>query len=170
MKKRKICQIAIVACMACLSATAQRSLSGSIMPSETVQSVITFTLTSNSSPTITFSNGSDYTDGYVVLSFNTIAVQSNMPWNLYISSSTDNFTNSGVYSTPNTPASLLIYGVEGKSTKMTLSSTPKLLIAGPRGSYDKLGNTFDISLSIDPGYSYGPGTYTISTVYTISAQ
>jgi hypothetical protein len=153
-----------------LPGVAQNSFDGSITPSATIQKVITFILRSNSSPTIIFSNGSDYVTGYSISNFNTISVKSNSPWNLYISSSTAYFTNSGVYSTPNTPASILSYGVEGKSTQAALTATPRLLNAGANGSDFRGGNTFNISFAANTGYNYGPGTYTISTVYTITAQ
>lgn len=153
-----------------VSVKAQKSFYGSISPSATVHEVVAFTLTPNSSPTITFNNGSDYANNYTVSNFSTIAVKSNMPWNLYISSATTNFSNSGVYSTPNTPASILEYSVEGKSNKVVLSSTARLLNSGTNGNDNEPGNRFNISFTAKPGYNYGPGTYTISTVYTISAQ
>ena len=154
----------------CTCVKAQSSFYGSINPSATVQTVVAFTLTSNSSPTITFNNGSDYATNYTVSNFSTIGVKSNMPWNLYISSATANFSNSGTYSTPNTPASILEYSVEGKSNKVVLSSTARLLNSGTNGNDNEPGNRFNISFTAKPGYNYGPGTYTISTVYTISAQ
>jgi hypothetical protein len=127
-------------------------------------------LTSNSSPTITFNNASDYISGYTISNFSTIAVKANVAWNLYISSSTANFSNSGTYSTANTPASILQYNIEGKSAKVVLSNVAKLINSGPAGPATDPGNTFNIGFTSNPGYNYGPGTYTISTVYTLSAQ
>ncbi|MEJ7740675.1 MAG: hypothetical protein WKF97_24935 [Chitinophagaceae bacterium] len=149
---------------------AQKSLSGAINPSLVIQSIVAFDLTSNSSPTVTFTNGADYTNDYTVSNFNTISVKSNLPWNLYISSATANFSNSGVNSTPVTPASILQYAVEGKNNKVVLSTTSQLLNSGSPGNNSAPGNRFTISFTAKPGYNYGPGTYTISTVYTITAQ
>jgi hypothetical protein len=149
---------------------AQYSYNGSINPSVSISTVVAFTLTSNSSPTIIFNNASDYISGYTVSNFSTIAVKANVAWNLYISSSTANFSNSGAYSTTNTPASILQYNIEGKSARVVLSNVAKLLNSGAPGPASDAGNTFNIGFTSNPGYNYGPGTYTISTVYTLSAQ
>jgi len=170
MKKSILYIMTVFGCALPLMSHAQSSFNGSINPSASVQKVITFTLQSNSTPTIIFANGSDYVTGYAISNFNTIRVKSNSLWNLYISSFTAYFTNSGVYSTPNTPASILSYGVEGKSARVALTSTARLLNAGLNGSDFAPGNTFNISFAANTGYSYGPGTYTIATVYTITAQ
>jgi hypothetical protein len=166
----RVYTVFLFAVMSSASVIAQQSFNGSINPSATVQTIVAFSLTSNSSPTITFNNGSDYANNYTVSNFSTIAVKSNMPWNLYISSATANFSNSGTYSTPNTPASILEYTVEGKTNKVILSSTSRLLNSGTNGNDNEPGNRFNIGFTAKPGYNYGPGTYTISTVYTISAQ
>lgn len=153
-----------------LTGRGQFSYSGSVNPSISIQPVVAFTLTSNSSPTITFNNTSDYVSGYTVSNFSTIAVKANVAWNLYISSSTANFTNSGTYSTANTPASLLQFNVEGKTVGTKLSNVAQLLNSGTAGPSSETGHTFNIGFSANPGYDCGPGTYAISTIYTLSAQ
>jgi hypothetical protein len=170
MKIHRFSILSVILLCLSVSGKGQQSFNGSISPSATIQNCVAFTLTSNSSPTITFNNGYDYVTGYTVSNFSTIAVKSNVAWNLYLSSTTTNFSNSGIYSSPNTPASILEYGIEGKSTKLVLSATAKLLNSGINGDNNKPGNRFNISFSAKPGYTYGPGTYTISTVYTLTAQ
>jgi hypothetical protein len=45
-----------------------------------------------------------------------------------------------------------------------------LLKSGAIGNNSVSGNTFNMNLKATPGFTTGPGTYTLSLVYTLTAQ
>jgi hypothetical protein len=67
------------------------------------------------------------------------------------------------------PASVLSLHVPGQSAK-ALSTTNQTLTTGTRGTAAVTGNTFSLNLTATPGFSYGPGSYTIIINYTLTAQ
>jgi len=151
-------------------ARAQNSFTGSATVTATIQTVVGLSLTNNQSTSITLSSPSEYANGYTIANFNTMVVKSNIAWQVSVASSTPYFSNSGVYSSSDMPASIIQLNVNGNATKIPLSTTAQSLTTGSRGNGSQTGNTFNMDLSVNPGYSYGPGIYNISLVYTLSAS
>lgn len=160
----------LLLCSAGEGVQAQYSFTGSVTVTATIQTVTVLSVTNNATTTITFSGPSQYAGAYTIANFNTVAVKSNKAWTLSISAATPFFSNSGVYSSSNMPASVLQYNVNGNATKKTLSTTAQQLASGSNGNAAKAGNTFNVDITANPGYNYGPGIYTISTVYTLTAN
>lgn len=128
-----------------------------------------FTLTNNASPAITLTN-TQYTNGYSISNFNSFNIKSNTPWRLGVSAATANFSASGTYASANMPASVLGVVKSGQSPYIQLSSTDQAFATGNRGNASTSGNSFNMDLKATPGYNYGPGIYTLSIVYTLTAQ
>ncbi|MBN9380101.1 MAG: hypothetical protein J0H74_05020 [Chitinophagaceae bacterium] len=162
--------IILSVCSAGEGVRAQFSYNGTVTATAVIQSVMVLSVTNNSSTTVTFSSPAQYASAYKIANFNTIALKSNVNWSLSISAATSFFSNSGVYSSSNMPASVLRYNINGKSTLVTLSTTAQQLASGNNGDATRSGNTFNVDLTANPGYNYGPGIYTISTIYTLSAN
>lgn len=125
---------------------------------------------SNSTSNITFSTPDQYGAEYVINNFNSIRIKSNQAWNLSLAATSSVFTASGSFASSNMPASVCRIGVTGRSSTLTLSTTSQLLSTGSRGNDALSGNTFDITLRVNPGYNYGAGIYTIGIVYTLTAK
>jgi len=125
---------------------------------------------SNTAYNFLFDTPEEYDNESVITNFNTIKIKSNQPWNLNITSTSSTFTASGTFSTPNMPASLCKIGVTGQSSTLSLSTTSQLLSTGSRGNEASTGNTFNITLKINPGYTYGAGIYNLGIVYTLTAK
>ena len=58
----------------------------------------------------------------------------------------------------------------GQSPYLQLTTTDQVLATGNRGNTSSAGNSFNMDLKANPGYNYGPGIYTLSIVYTLTAQ
>lgn len=134
-----------------------------------IQSVLALSVTNNASPAITFTN-SQYTNGYTVSNFNSFTVKSNQPWTLSVSAATANFSASGTYASSNMPASVIGVVKSGQSPYLQLTTTGQVLATGNRGNTSTTGNSFNMDFKANPGYNYGPGIYTLSIVYTLTAQ
>lgn len=134
-----------------------------------IQAVMELSIT-NSTSNITFSTPDQYAAEYVITNFNTIKIKSNQSWNLSLSSTSSVFSASGTFASSNMPASICKIGITGQTSSLTLSTTAQLLSSGSRGSAAASGNTFDITLKVNPGYNYGGGIYSIGIVYTLTAR
>lgn len=151
-------------------ARAQGSFNGSVTATATVQTVVAMSITNNSSTSITLSSPSQYTGAYLISHFNSFVIKGNIPWAVSVASSTPYFTNSGVYSSLNMPASIIQLNITSSSSILTLSSTAQTLSSGSTGNGSQTGNSFDMDFSVNPGYDYGPGIYSLTMIYTLSAQ
>lgn len=134
-----------------------------------IQPVMELSL-SNTASNITFSTPDQYAGEYVINNFNSIRIKSNQAWNLSLAATSSVFSASGSFASSNMPASVCRIGVTGQSTAFALSTTSQLLSTGSRGSDALSGNTFNITLRVNPGYNYGAGIYTIGIVYTLTAR
>ncbi|MBE7172313.1 MAG: hypothetical protein INR73_17125 [Williamsia sp.] len=134
-----------------------------------IQPVMELSLT-NTASNATFSTPDQYAGEYVISNFNNIKINSNQNWNLSMAATSNVFTASGTFASANMPASICRIGVTGQSAVLTLSTTSQLLSTGNRGSETAAGNSFDITLRINPGYNYGAGIYNIGIVYTLTAK
>ncbi|WP_207515654.1 hypothetical protein [Longitalea luteola] len=146
-----------------------QSFNGTINPVISIQSVMAVSITNNASSTINFTNA-QYASGYTISNFNTFNIKSNQPWRLSVSAATPNFSASGSYASNNMPASVIGVVKSGQSPFKQLSSTDQVLATGNRGNAGISGNSFNMDLMANPGYAYGPGIYTLTIVYTLSAQ
>jgi len=149
--------------------SAQYSFSGTSDPNITVGTVLAMTMTAGTSYNINFTTASQIASGITVNNMNNFQVKSNMPWYLSVSAATPNFTGTGTYASANMPASVITVGVTGQ-TAVSLSTTNKTLIVGNRGSYTATGNSFSTNYTANPGFSYGPGNYSITINYTLTYQ
>jgi hypothetical protein len=165
---KKSCLYIILLCFVSTKGTGQ-SFNGTINPVVSIQSVMAVSITNNASPTINFTNA-QYATGYTISNFNTFNIKSNQPWRLSVSSATPNFSASGTYASNNMPASVIGVVKSGQSPFMPLSSTDQVMATGNRGTAGTTGNSFNMDLTANPGYNYGPGIYTLTIVYTLSAQ
>jgi hypothetical protein len=146
--------------------TFDRTLAATI----TVSNVLSLTLTPNSPASYSFSTISQIQNGLTISNINTFQIRSNKLWNLSVKSFTPVFSNSGTGSTPNVPSSVLQAIIASPATTVNISSSDQLLKSGPIGNISVSGNTFNMSLKATPGFTTGPGSYTISLVYTLTAQ
>ena len=143
--------------------------SGTFVSTMNVEPVMELSLT-NSASNIVFSTSGQYAAEYVVTNFNTVSIKSNQNWNVSLAATSSFFTASGSFSSSNMPASLCKIGVTGQSNTLSLSTSAQLLSTGNRGDEDAAGNTFDVTLKVNPGYNYGAGTYSLGIVYTLTAK
>ena len=143
--------------------------SGNFTSTVSIQAVMQISVT-NTAYSMLFDTPGEYDNESVITNFNTIKIKTNQPWSLSFSSTSSTFTASGTFSTPNMPASLCKIGVTGQSSTLSLSTTSQLLSTGNRGNEAATGNTFDITLKINPGYTYGAGIYNLGIVYTLTAR
>lgn len=151
-----------------LPVLAQYAFNDDITSSVSIQTVMVLSVTSNSSLAITFNN-SQYANGYTVSNFNTFNIKSNVPWKLSVASATPYFSASGTYSSSDMPASVIGVAKSGQSF-VNLTTTPQLLATGNRGNNAKPGNSFNMDFRANPGYNYGSGIYTLTLLYTLTAQ
>jgi hypothetical protein len=134
-----------------------------------VSSVYELTKVDNASGSLNFTTVSQIADAVSITNLSTFSVKSNVPWVFSASSATANFLGVGVYASTNMPASVLSLQVPGQAARV-LSTTNQTLTTGTRGTAAVAGNTFSLNLTATPGFSYGPGSYTISVNYTLTAQ
>jgi len=167
--KKSALYTAIMLFFCSLQLKAQYSFTGSLTASVSIQPVMAFSLTANASTAITLSN-SAYSNGYTIPNFNTVMIKSNMPWSLSVSAATPYFSASGSYASSNMPASVIGLTKSGQSPSVQLTATPQLLASGGRGNTSQTGNTFNMDFSAAPGYNYGPGIYSLTISYTLTAQ
>ena len=168
MKKTGI-YIIVLLCLGSIKGMGQYSFNGTINPTVSIQPVMAFTLTNNASPTLNFTN-TQYSTGYTIPNFNSFAIKSNQPWKLSVSAATANFSASGTYASSNMPASVLGVVKSGQTPYVQLTTTDQTIATGNRGNSSTSGNSFNMDFKANPGYNYGPGIYTLSIVYTLTAQ
>jgi hypothetical protein len=149
---------------------AQYSFKGVLNPVVTVQTVLNIELTNNVSSTVNFTSTSQFSDGVSIPNFATVQIKSNMPWAFGVSTATPYFSASGSYSTPNMPSQVLGMRLSTQTQYQQLTTTSKTLTTGNRGNSSVAGNTFNLSLFADPKYEYGPGIYSITINYILTAQ
>jgi hypothetical protein len=149
-------------------ALAQYSFNGNITSSVNIQNVMVLSVTSNAATVVTLNN-TQYSNGYTMANFNTFNIKSNVPWRLSVASATPYFSASGTYASTNMPASVIGVAKSGQPF-VKLTTTPQLLASGNRGNSAKTGNSFNMDFQATPGYNYGPGIYTITLLYTLTAQ
>lgn len=165
--KKCICILILIFCIK--QTYSQYSFSGTSVPNITVATVLGMTMTAGTSYNINFTTTSQIASGVSVNSMNNFQVKSNMPWVLSVAAATPNFTGTGTYASSNMPANVITVGVTGQ-TAVALSTTNQTLVTGSRGNASATGNSFSTNYIANPGFNYGPGSYSITINYTLTYQ
>ena len=100
----------------------------------------------------------------------TLAVTANIPWMLKISANSTVFTPSGGGACNYMPSSVLDVRLNGTSTYLPLTTTSQTLNTGNSGSPSTSGNTFNIDMFFNPGFTYPGGNYSLGLVFTLTSQ
>lgn len=151
-------------------AKAQYSFSGTTTVTATVGTVISLSVTSNSAYSFNFNSITAVNSGITLSNVNSFSIKTNVNWQLAVSTTTAFFSGTGTWASTNMPASILqVWGTNANNKKI-LSTTAQTFQTGNRGNTSTSGNTFSMSMSANPGYDYGPGSYTITVMYTLSSQ
>jgi hypothetical protein len=136
----------------------------------TVSTITSLSMTANSPASYSFTTVSQIQNGLTINNMNTFQIRSNVLWQLSIKSFTSSFSNTGTFSTPNVSPSVLQASITSPATTITVTPSDQTLKTGAIGNISVSGNTFNMSLKSTPGFSTGPGSYTITLVYTLAAQ
>ena len=145
-----------------------QSFNGTISPSVNVQNVMSVTVVQNIA-SINFSTFDQFNNGITVSNYTTLQIKSNADWTFSASTTTQYFSASGGSASPTMPASILQMAKSTSATYYTLSTTPQQITSGIRGDLTQPTNIFNVNLKATPGYEYGPGTYSITIRYTVTA-
>ena len=147
-----------------------QSFSGSTSGHMTVSSIMNLRITSGASiGGISLSGVGSLLTGLISSNCASFAVKSNELWLVEVKSTSTVFTPLGLGSL-NMPASVLGVRVNGTSSFTNLSTTAQTIKTGNRGDESASGNTFNIDLNFNPGFSYKGDIYLISLQYTITKQ
>ena len=168
MKKTSLYILSLL-CLVSIKGIGQPSFNGTISPAISIQSVMALSITNNASPALTFTN-TQYSNGYTISNFNTFDIKSNQPWKLSVSAATASFSASGTNASSDMPASVIGVVKSGQSPYVQLTTTDQVLATGNRGNTSTAGNSFNMDFNANPGYNYGPGIYSLTIVYTLTAQ
>ncbi len=144
-----------------------QSFHGVMNGSLSVASVMELSVIPNAGSNVTI-DGTNINSGISNNNLSTIRVKTNQSWILSVRATSSFFTASGIYASSNMPVGVL--SVVTPSGQVTLSSTNQQIALGGRGNFDASGNTLQLGLKANPGYSYGPGIYTTSLIYTLTSQ
>jgi hypothetical protein len=149
-----------------VQAKAQYSYTGTATGSITIDSM--YVITAGAGTSFTFGGVEDYANGVEKLNYAGISIKCNYNWKISVRATTANFTAGGGGSA-NMPCSILTVRKSGNSY-LTISTTSQQLAVGNRGPTSTSGNTFNVDIKSNPGYSYNGGTYSIVLQYTVTKQ
>lgn len=134
-----------------------------------IYSVLSLTFT-NLTGVVSFNTPNDYFNGITVNNSATIAVKSNVSWQVSVATQSSTFTPMSMGASTDMPSSILAIRRNGNTTFTPMTTNSQTLKTGNRGPATTSGNTFDIDTRIDPGFSYSGGNYNIGVVYTLTQQ
>lgn len=134
-----------------------------------IYSVLSLTFT-NLTGVVSFNTPNDYFNGITVNNSATIAVKSNVSWQVSVATQSSTFTPMSMGASTDMPSSILAIRRNGNTTFTPMTTDSQTLKTGNRGPATTSGNTFDIDTRIDPGFSYSGGNYNIGVVYTLTQQ
>lgn len=153
-----------------LSAKAQpKSFNGSTSGNIDIFSVLNLNFT-NLTGVVSFNTPNDYFNGITVNNAATIAVKSNVSWQVSITAQSANFMPMSMGASADMPSTVLGIRRNGTSTFLPMSVTSQTLKTGNKGGATTSGNTFDIDTRLDPGFGYNGGSYNIGVVFTLTQQ
>ncbi|MBS1771836.1 MAG: hypothetical protein JST82_03175 [Bacteroidetes bacterium] len=119
---------------------------------------------------VSFNTPDDYNSGQTLTNAAAIAVKSNALWVITISAQSQYFQAMSGGASTTMPASIAGFRLNGNTSWIQLSTNSQTLKTGSRGNTTVSGNTFNIDMNINPGFSYSGGIYNIGVLYTISQQ
>lgn len=146
-----------------------QSFSSSTSGNFDIYSVLSLTFT-NLTGVVSFNTPNDYFNGITVNNSATIAVKSNVSWQVSVATQSSTFTPMSMGASTDMPSSILAIRRNGNTTFTPMTTNSQTLKTGNRGPATTSGNTFDIDTRIDPGFSYSGGNYNIGVIYTLTQQ
>jgi len=111
-----------------------------------------------------------YYNGVTTTNAATIAVTGNTSWIIKVSANSNFFTAQGGGASATMPASVLGVRLNGSSTFLSMSTTAQTLNMGNPGAATVSGNTFNIDMFFNPGFSYPGGNYSLGLLFTLTSQ
>ena len=135
----------------------------------TVLPVVFMSLTTNGGVP-SFTTASHYDNGITNTSYAGIWVKANLPWVISVRAQNANFTPMTTGASSNMPASVISLKKSTNANYLTLSTTAQTLATGQLGPNTVSGNTFNVAMRFDPGWSFAGGLYRMNVIYTASQQ
>lgn len=117
-----------------------------------------------------FQSLDDFANGVTVDDYLSVAVKSNVSWTVSVMAQNAHFSPMTQNGSTDMPASVLSIRSNNYSSYTALSTNAQTLKTGNKGSSNNPGNSFDIDIRYNPGFSYKGGIYTLGLVYTLSQQ
>ena len=117
-----------------------------------------------------FTSLSDYANGKTAEDYLGVAIKSNKSWTLSVHAQNSYFTPMSFGGSTNMPASVLSLKDSTAYSYFDVSTTAQTVKTGNKGNTTASGNSFNIDLRYNPGFSYKGGIYTLGLVYTLSQQ
>lgn len=127
-----------------------------------------YVITAGSGTTFSFGGANDYANGIEKTNYAAISIKCNYNWKLSVRATSSVFSASAGGSTT-MPCSILTVR-KSSGSYMTVTTTPQQLAVGNRGNDLVAGNSFNIDIKANPGYSYNGGIYSLVLQYTITRQ
>lgn len=146
-----------------------QSFSSSTSGNVDIYSVLNLNIT-NLSGVVSFNTPNDYFSGQTINNSATIAIKSNVSWQVSVSAQSAFFQPMTTGASTNMPASVVGIRRNGTSSFNSLSTGGATLKTGSRGNASTSGNSFDIDMSLSPGFEYNGGIYNIGILYTLTQQ
>ncbi len=165
----KYIYIAIL-CFLSASVYAQpKSFNGNASGTISVFSVMSLNFT-NLTGVVSFNTPDDYFSGITLNNAATIAVKSNVNWQLSVSAQSAFFMPMSQGASSDMPSTVLGIRRNGNTTFLQMNTSSQTLKTGNKGAATATGNTFDIDTRINPGFGYSGGSYNIGVLFTLSQQ
>ena len=161
--------ILLAAVFISVSGYGQYTFSGSTSGSITVSTVMAMSFTNNTG-TVSFSSASNYQNGQTISNYASLAIKSNIPWKLTYAAQAALFTATGGGASTNMPCGIVSLKQSTGSTFTAISTTSTTLVNGNAGNAAATGNSFNIDMNINPGFTYKGGTYSLGIIFTLTNQ
>jgi hypothetical protein len=147
----------------------QYSFSGSASGTATVYAIQSLSITGGT-VIPAFNTFEDYLNGITVSSFLGLSIKSNVSWTLSVMAQNAFFSPMTANGSTNMPASVLGIKTSIMSNYLNASTNSQTLKTGNKGNANAPGNSFNIDIKYNPGFSYKGGIYTLGLVYTLTQQ
>lgn len=148
---------------------AQYSFSANLTGNITVFAIQSLTMTGGT-VIPSFNTFEDYQNGIEVSGYLNIAVKSNVSWTLSVMAQNAVFAPMTANGSTDMPASVLGIKTNSMSSYLPSGTTAQTLKTGNKGDHNAPGNSFQVDLRYNPGFSYKGGIYTLGLVYTLTQQ
>ena len=152
-----------------IEALAQYSYSASTSGNINIYSIQSLTLTGGS-VIPSFSSLNDYANGITVNDYLSVAIKSNVSWTLSVNAQNTYFSPMSQGGSTNMPSTVLSIKTSSSSNYFNITTTSQTLKTGNKGNTTSSGNSFDIDIKYNPGFSYKGGIYTLGLIYTLTQQ